>query len=530
MKEMEEFFRLLKEDDELITRAVSGFNGYCTALEDVCRRDVDHESILSIVEVSEDLTRCFDIPSRYNEFSNLDELSPGMIRKLERIKHLEHVLEQAVAYVIQDIGSQWREAKKHVEEWQPRFGVDDIVGSRERMNSVARLYEQLSQGLGFGEDARVSRFRVSEIEDYISFLENVAQVDKELELFKSRYQGCDNLSAEETNVFQRDLLVFFNRYKAIVKRYKSRFDCQERFVELEDVGSGPNQSSAWISGVKQQVQEWIDTYKDTLEYLSRGCEINIEHVEMVARFELADPSLVDIWKQSGDEQLTELLDLESSVVDRISQEVLRIKHYLDRRVEEMEHIYLAEARDFEGMQGFVSRLEDSIQTIDEFILMYKLLWEPTTKVNDLKERARKRVEFYNYSIEEKERERAVRLRSGYPQYVALIARAKEELQQIGERHKNHGSGVLIAGDIEMLYTARDMCYFAMNRMGFEVPVEEIEDKISDIMERDKTRIESFAEEYHQGEDSTRACVRNRARVYMDSIKAWTKHGGENIFV
>lgn len=400
MKEMERFFRILSKYNETISRVVGSSKKYESRLEEIC--EADQNSIAALIDIGKDVVDCFGVPEKFAGF-NVDEFLPRMSYRLERIDSLTNAFLHSLNYVINDIESRWKRSSQKLNEWEPKYGFDDLVNSREELNNIVGLYKQVFTGIGF-EQKMLTKLRNQEIELYSQFVDDVHILDLKFEQLNARYETlkANRLGKSDAHVLHRDVLELNELYNKVVNSYlplykriarsDSIFYYKERFMELKAFERVLIMRSAKTS----RSSKWKDYYKNNLDYLAGSQDIDFNHVKRVASIELVDT----VSYPTANADLSGLVEKTTAAVEN---ELSRIKQTLDKRAKLIEGFY---QKDVE--KGNFSRLGSMVNKLDSDAEMYKLIDADTHFVSNLRAKIMGYIEF-RHNVKYEQHSKVVRI-------------------------------------------------------------------------------------------------------------------------
>ncbi|MBS1266730.1 MAG: hypothetical protein MAG795_00699 [Candidatus Woesearchaeota archaeon] len=430
---------MLANDDDLIKKVCSGFSSYSEQINSIKDQPLSKSSVDKIVYLTQELDECFAIPEKYSWVYNLDDIVLGASEKINKIGQLKDEFFNSLDYFFDELSQGWDSAKKRVESWERKYGIEDLLDSRDKLNSFAETYDLLFTRLGQDHPILNARM-ISQIQDYVQFLDDFSNVDvvyfefknkcKENLLFRAdpphkggsfyalhfdtqifrlkspRPKGrgfrptdilskeLDSKTKQELNVLGRELKKIRKTYDKTCAKHRPFFDklkqnsifaYKERFIDMQELDKRIDYLKKNVQNIdiaQQDLDEWIDYYQQTLDYLSEENEIEKSHIEWVADCSTTTPKIVEDWENNiyVAEKIGQVSALRKVVHNRVEQELNRIKTYLDSSLD-----------DFSDLPSDTIDLEERLEELHQFKIMYKLIGEPTLECEKVHEKIEAKI-------------------------------------------------------------------------------------------------------------------------------------------
>ncbi len=339
---------------------------------------------------------------KYIEFSEaIKDMDAEFDRFMQAYQGSDLKSESEIALLKHDLQGLTQGYKGVVSRFKPRVSFNrTIFDMPQRFAELQRLSSELEYiRNNLGEALKAKKGLQKRINGLRKGLEYLSSGDVSLE-------GLDRISFEKIDY---DLLSYYPSFRGLIDTYNGlREEVEERIGDARK-GIIETKNQELLNQAKQRIQELMEGYRDIINYLSQKNDVDNEHIQRVVAFDVVDPKQVDTWKRNKylADVAEELSDMGDMVVDKLGDEVLRIKQYLEGRVGEVEQVYGVKAKGVDEMSGLIPKLESCFDTLDDVGAMYKHLGEPTTKISELRDNVGERIEFYQNAIAEQKKEKAV---------------------------------------------------------------------------------------------------------------------------
>ncbi len=329
-KNWERVYGWLRQDYDNISELVSNSAEYESRLEQICTTD-DATCLAQLREVFDETLGTLD---KYSQVKKLDTISPGLETKLLIAQNLQKDYIGAISRISNDFDRKWQRAKKRYNTWEQKYGHQELLRLRDKLNELAQLYQQLR---------KVHVPEKPEVKKYIAFVEAVTPLESELAQL-----GSQPRSEPECHIWQRDREEIEERYQQITSRFRhmeSPLFAYSMPVTLEE----PN--------------DWEKIYQESITYLETKRAVTRDHLERLAEMELCENPQDSIAK------------LDRRFRDMFQKEYYRVVNELDNRF----------ARASKGT------------SLDELEIMYKTIGLATENISRKKEQRKVRKIIENLS-------------------------------------------------------------------------------------------------------------------------------------
>ena len=404
-----EFWKKWKEDEADVLSVVQEFDRYSAELKKIRKEKTDETTINWLLNIYDETEFAFEVLEKYENDRKFSKILPGPSEKLKKVKSLEQLVFNSIESSANDIKSQWNRAKKDVERWKPKYGVEDIVGARGELDNAGELYFQLIEGLGV-DNPDMQPIREDTIERYSAFIQDVRKLDPKLDEIKDRTKNLESLTKERVHVLERDFDDLFEKYEKIKKKHttlrerrskKSIFAYKEKFIELEDVRDEIyhlKHNYDFIHTAKAKIGEFVDHYHEVLDVLNDKYHIDLDFVHWIKSIKLTEPdflhSVSDIAHLAYD--VTQLTTLEGLVKKGIEIAMNAIDGHLDHKFNEAKDIY----HNHED-HHHPSILETAVNILDEIAVIYKVIDGSTQAVENLKSQIKNKKDYHDRQLKNK---------------------------------------------------------------------------------------------------------------------------------
>jgi hypothetical protein len=482
-KQMKGFFSMLKTDEPMLSEVAAQASDYESELEQICYSANYEHTFSKLMQISSEIQCALPLPRKYSQFSNPDEIFPGIKNRLGRLQGLGEALQRAVMHMAASLEKQWYLNYENVCSWNPEQGVDAASVLRAELDKTTAMYVQL-----LDEFPQLEPYSNSMVLEYNRMIVAMKQIRTQLNTNVARSKSLQPIREQYLQVV-RDHMSPLDKLTG----RKKGFEHKELLFEIECARQGAiGHLTAY-----QDHQYWIQYYEQAIAYLSAQPPITLEHVEQLSEFE--SPVVYESTGAiNGTSQAGQVAALQRALTIQVEAELHRVREHIAAKTYQLGE-------------------SDPNSDVDEtkmLIYMAKLIGEPTAQLRRIQAQLSHDVSSQN--IQDGPTNNLNLLNSDQAEYWKLVNQTLHQLEAVGDTVGEFG--VIDTSAINCLFQIKEALYQKLSNSGFRTPVAFIENYIRSVHERDIALIAEFAEEHLKAKTTKK--TREKSKDYRQIINAW----------